>query len=111
MMPDPRRSALEKAPLPVRKEGADVSRGALQVSCKCGSSGRGHCSPLSGTDPHRDPEGRLFMSINELDTTEPESYDVADVAIDDEVLDSLAPAIPAADVDDLRSRVHGPVYA
>ena len=51
------------------------------------------------------------MSINELDTTEPESYDVADVAIDDEVLDSLAPAIPAADVDDLRSRVHGPVYA
>ena len=32
------------------------------------------------------------MSINELDTTEPESYDVADVAIDDEVLDSLAPA-------------------
>ena len=55
------------------------------------------------------------MSINELDTTEPESYDVVDaaidVAIDDEVLDSLAPAIPAADVDDLRSRVHGPVYA
>src|SRR4051812_12942602 len=84
---------------------------ALQVSCKCGSSGRGHCSPLSATDPHRDPEGRLLMSINELDTTEPESYDVAGVAIDDEVLDSLAPAIPAADVDDLRSRVHGPVYA
>src|SRR3954470_14830349 len=84
---------------------------ALQVSCKCGSSGRGHCSPSSATDPHRDPEGRLLMSINELDTTEPESYDVAGVAIDDEVLDTLAPAIPAADVDDLRSRVHGPVYA
>ncbi|MGY1605343.1 FAD-binding oxidoreductase [Geodermatophilus sp. SYSU D00815] len=30
--------------------------------------------------------------------------------LDDAVLDSLAPAIPAADVDDLRSRVHGPVY-
>lgn len=33
------------------------------------------------------------------------------VAIDDAVLDTLAPAIPAADVDDLRSQVHGPVYA
>ena len=30
--------------------------------------------------------------------------------LDDAVLDSLAPAIPAADVDDLRRRVHGPVY-
>ncbi|WP_448625992.1 FAD-binding oxidoreductase [Geodermatophilus sp. URMC 64] len=46
------------------------------------------------------------MSINELDTTEP-----AGLVLDDEALDSLAPAIPAADVDDLRSRVHGPVYA
>src|SRR4051812_1064141 len=43
------------------------------------------------------------MSIPELDSTGP--------VFDDEVLDSLAPAIPAADVDDLRSRVHGPVYA
>jgi len=43
------------------------------------------------------------MSIPELDTTEP--------VFDDVVLDSLAPAIPAEDVDDLRSRVHGPVYA
>src|SRR5689334_17946069 len=30
--------------------------------------------------------------------------------LDDRVLDTLAPAIPAADVDELRSRVHGPVY-
>src|SRR3954449_5807880 len=43
------------------------------------------------------------MSIPELDSTGP--------VFDDEVLDSLAPAIPAADVDDVRSRVHGPVYA
>src|SRR4051794_21575285 len=52
------------------------------------------------------------MSLPEL-STEPESSDnpVDVLAIDDEVLDSLAPAIPAADVDDLRSRVHGPVYA
>ncbi|MGY1808716.1 FAD-binding oxidoreductase [Blastococcus sp. SYSU D00669] len=38
---------------------------------------------------------------------EPESLPVT---MDDAVLDSLAPAIPAEDVDDLRSRVHGPVY-
>src|SRR4051795_10125196 len=43
------------------------------------------------------------MSIPELDTTEP--------VFDDVVLASLAPAIPAEDFDDLRSRVHGPVYA
>ena len=30
---------------------------------------------------------------------------------DDDVLDTLAPAIPAADVDDLRRSVYGPVYA
>src|SRR5690242_11524504 len=30
--------------------------------------------------------------------------------LDDAVLDSLAPAIPAADVEDLRRRVHGPVF-
>jgi UDP-N-acetylenolpyruvoylglucosamine reductase len=30
---------------------------------------------------------------------------------DDAVLDSLAPSFAAADVEDLRSRVHGPVYA
>jgi FAD/FMN-containing dehydrogenase len=30
--------------------------------------------------------------------------------LDDAVLDSLAPAIPAAAVDELRRRVHGPVY-
>src|SRR3954466_10570672 len=37
--------------------------------------------------------------------------DFASIALDDDVLDSLAPGIPAADVDDLRSRVRGPVYA
>jgi FAD/FMN-containing dehydrogenase len=47
------------------------------------------------------------MSLTELHD-EPESVSVA---IEDHVLDTLAPAIPAADVDDLRSRVHGPVYA
>jgi hypothetical protein len=37
--------------------------------------------------------------------------DFTSVALDDDVLDSLAPGIPAADVDELRSRVRGPVYA
>ena len=45
------------------------------------------------------------MSITELHD-EPEFLSV----MDDAVLDTLAPAIPAADVEDLRSRVHGPVY-
>src|SRR3954469_4795225 len=48
------------------------------------------------------------MSITEL-PDEPESTDAP--VLDDEALDSLAPAIPAADVEDLRSRVHGPVHA
>src|SRR3954447_3440176 len=55
------------------------------------------------TDPTVTPREELPMSIPELDTTEP--------VFDDVVLDSLAPAIPVADVDDLRGRVHGPVYA
>jgi FAD/FMN-containing dehydrogenase len=45
------------------------------------------------------------MSLTELHD-EPESRTVS---IEDAVLDTLAPGIPAADVDDLRSRVHGPV--
>ncbi|HLM05745.1 MAG TPA: FAD-binding oxidoreductase [Blastococcus sp.] len=45
------------------------------------------------------------MSLTELHD-EPEF-----LSFDDVVLDTLAPAIPAADVDDLRSRVSGPVYA
>lgn len=45
------------------------------------------------------------MSLTEL-PPEPESP-----SMDDSVLDTLVPAFPAADVDDLRSRVHGPVYA
>src|SRR4051794_25885473 len=48
------------------------------------------------------------MSITELHD-EPEFTDAP--VLDDEALDSLAPAIPAADVEALRSRVHGPVYA
>jgi hypothetical protein len=47
------------------------------------------------------------MSLTELND-EPEHLSVA---IEDHVLDTLAPAMPATDVDDLRSRVHGPVYA
>ncbi len=47
------------------------------------------------------------MSITELHD-EPENL-VA--TIPDDVLDTLAPSIPAADVDDLRSAVHGPVHA
>jgi hypothetical protein len=47
------------------------------------------------------------MSLTELHD-EPEFLTVA---IEEDVLDTLAPAIPAADVDDLRSSVHGPVYA
>jgi FAD/FMN-containing dehydrogenase len=37
--------------------------------------------------------------------------DFTDVTLEDGVLDSLAPGIPAADIDDLRGRVRGPVYA
>jgi hypothetical protein len=47
------------------------------------------------------------MSITELHG-EPEP--LARV-LDDAVLDTLAPGFPAADVDELRGRVHGPVYA
>ena len=47
------------------------------------------------------------MSLTELHG-EPE---FPSVVIEDGVLDTLAPAIPAADVDDLRALVHGPVYA
>jgi hypothetical protein len=47
------------------------------------------------------------MSLTELHD-EPEHLSVA---IEENVLDTLAPAIPAADVDDLRGRVRGPVYA
>jgi hypothetical protein len=47
------------------------------------------------------------MSLTELHD-EPEFLTVA---IEEDVLDTLAPAIPAADVDDLRSSVHGPVHA
>jgi len=37
--------------------------------------------------------------------------DFTAVVIDDDVLDSLAPGIPPADIDDLRSQVRGPVFA
>src|SRR4051812_2822407 len=37
--------------------------------------------------------------------------DFASIVLEDDVLDSLAPAFPAADVDDLRSSVRGPVFA
>jgi hypothetical protein len=47
------------------------------------------------------------MSLTELH----DEHEFRTLAFDDAVLDTLAPAIPAADVDDLRSRVHGPVYA
>jgi hypothetical protein len=46
------------------------------------------------------------MSLTELHD-EPE---FSILAIDETVLDTLVPAIPAADVDDLRSSVHGPVF-
>ena len=59
------------------------------------------------------------MSLPELEIEpEPRTTTTAVVGLptegapmDDEALDSPAPAIPADDVDDLRSRVHGPVYA
>src|SRR5687768_5072016 len=47
------------------------------------------------------------MSLTELHD-EPE---FSLVTIDESVLDTLVPAIPAADVDDLRLRVRGPVFA
>src|SRR3954467_3969391 len=48
--------------------------------------------------PRQRPEETPLMSLTEL-------------PFDDDVLDTLAPDIPAADVDDLRSQVRGPVYA
>jgi hypothetical protein len=47
------------------------------------------------------------MSLTELHG-EPEPVSAV---LDDAVLDTLAPAFPAADVEELRGRVHGPVYA
>ena len=47
------------------------------------------------------------MTLTELND-EPEFLTVA---IGDDILDTLAPAIPAADVDVLRRSVHGPVFA
>jgi FAD/FMN-containing dehydrogenase len=47
------------------------------------------------------------MSLTEL-PGEPEPLALV---IDDAVLDTLAPGFPAADVDDLRISVHGPVFA
>jgi hypothetical protein len=49
------------------------------------------------------------MSLSEL-PREPESA-TAPALIDSAVLDTLAPPFAAGDLDDLRSRVHGPVYA
>jgi FAD binding domain len=47
------------------------------------------------------------MSLTELHG-EPEPLAAV---LDDAVLDTLAPGFPATDVDELRGRVHGPVYA
>src|SRR5688500_11142605 len=63
--------------------------------------------PAPRRTPRPGPEEIPPMSLTELHD-EPE---FRTVALDDAVLDTLAPAIPAADVDDLRSRVRGPVFA
>src|SRR5690349_9948815 len=98
MMADPPRSGPEKGPLSVPMCRADVSPGRSKSLASAGQVAAATVPPVR-TNPHRDPEGRLSMSINELDTTEPGSSDVVvDLVLDDEVLDSLAPAIPAADV-------------
>src|SRR5690349_4845523 len=59
------------------------------------------------TDPPRGHESRpprgQCMSL----TDDP---DFPAVALEDDVLDSLAPAFPAGDVADLRARVRGPVF-
>ena len=47
------------------------------------------------------------MSLTDL----PRDPEPLTATIGDDVLDSLAPSYSAADVDELRSRVHGPVYA
>src|SRR5437870_1641877 len=36
---------------------------------------------------------------------------LTEISVDDDVIATLVPAFPMGDVDDLRSRVHGPVYA
>lgn len=51
------------------------------------------------------------MSITEVNADTAATDTAATAVLDGTVLDTLAPAIPAADVDALRSRVHGPVYA
>jgi FAD/FMN-containing dehydrogenase len=66
---------------------------------------------MSRTELPREPEfpsSATPVSAQALPVPRPaaDDYPVFDVA----VLDSLAPSFPAADLDDLRSRVHGPVY-
>jgi len=48
-----------------------------------------------------------IMSLTDL----PRDPEAPTDFIDDAVLDTLAPGYSAADVDELRSLVHGPVYA
>ena len=100
---DAPRTAPSAAPLSAR-DGPQV---AVQVGCKYPARGDGD----SGSRPDQTrgaaaaaPRGNPLMSI---DRSRPR----ARPTFDDAVLDTLAPAIPAADVDDLRSQVHGPVYA
>ena len=92
--------------LPGRVPSAATLFGAqvpVQVGCKYPARDDGD----SGSRPVQTrgaaaaaPRGNPLMSIESTAVT-----------FDDAVLDTLAPAIPAADVDDLRSQVHGPVYA
>ncbi|MDQ1661895.1 MAG: hypothetical protein QOJ68_1875 [Blastococcus sp.] len=66
---------------------------------------------MSRTELPREPESSSSATLprSAVPVPRPAADDLPD--FDDAVLDSLAPAFAAADVDDLRRRVHGPVYA
>src|SRR3954462_14040654 len=108
---DPRRIRGRGGALSVRNRlpgHASRRPSGLQVRVKWPPPGS---SPSAGSPrPRRRDvaEGSTPMSITELHD-EPEFTNAP--VLEDAPLDSLAPAIPAADVEDLRSRVHGPVYA
>src|SRR3954469_20712535 len=80
------------------------SKSAPSAGQGAGATVLGVRHPLAAAEPR--PQTRTTMSITELHD-EPESR----ISFDDDGLATLAPAFPMADVDELRRRVHGPVYA
>src|SRR3954470_15955384 len=87
-----------------------VPQVAVLVGCKYPARGWVDSSSrpdhLRGAAAGREEEN-LRMSLTDL----PRDPEPLTTSIGDDVLDSLAPSYSPADVDELRSLVHGPVYA